>query len=76
MNNKVIISLLMLGTATAALAGEAAATEPISQTQFIHAAESTVNGVVSVKPFSTPVRESRQQQFFNDPFFEYFFGLL
>lgn len=74
MNNKVIISLLMLGTATAALAGEAAATEPISQTQFIHAAESTVNGVVSVKPFSTPVRESRQQQFFNDPFFEYFFG--
>lgn len=50
----------------------------ITQADFINAAESTVNGVVSVKSFATP----RQQQqygggyddFFGDPFFEYFFG--
>lgn len=50
----------------------------ITQADFINAAESTVNGVVSVKSFATP--RSRQQQYdgyddmFSDPFFEYFFG--
>lgn len=49
----------------------------ISQDDFTNAAESTVNGVVSVKSYATP--RSRQmmqggQDLFNDPFFEFFFG--
>ena len=50
----------------------------ITQDDFINAAESTVNGVVSVKSFATP--RSRQQQYngyddmFEDPFFQFFFG--
>lgn len=49
----------------------------INQDDFIRAAESTVNGVVSVKSYATP---RRQQQYggmvdpFDDPFFQYFFG--
>ena len=51
----------------------------ISQDDFTNAAESTVNGVVSVKSYATP--RMRQQaspwggnDFFSDPLFEYFFG--
>ncbi len=51
--------------------------QTISQDDFIHAAESTVNGVVSVKSYATP-RVAKQRgsysDFFNDPLFEYFFG--
>lgn len=43
---------------------------------FTKAAESTINGVVSIKSYATP--RAQQQQFspfgFDDPFFEYFFG--
>lgn len=49
---------------------------PASQSDFTTAAESTINGVVSIKSFATP-RNSYQQRgggIFNDPFFEYFFG--
>lgn len=50
----------------------------IDQSDFIRAAESTVNGVVSIKSYATP----RQQRYsgndgfdpFSDPLFEYFFG--
>ncbi len=48
----------------------------ISQDDFTRTAESTVNGVVSIKSFGTP-RSSRSMSgadFFGDPFFEYFFG--
>lgn len=43
---------------------------------FTDAAESTVNGVVSVKSYATPQarRQYSQRDFFNDPFFEFFFG--
>lgn len=49
------------------------------QDAFVDVAESTVNGVVSVKSYATPRGYGRQQgggydDFFNDPFFEYFFG--
>ncbi|MDE5750330.1 MAG: S1C family serine protease, partial [Duncaniella sp.] len=46
-------------------------------TDFTKAAESTINGVVSIKSFSTPRGYAQQgggQGFFGDPFFEYFFG--
>lgn len=48
---------------------------PATQSDFTSAAESTINGVVSIKSFVTP--RTYQQNgggFFNDPFFEYFFG--
>lgn len=49
-----------------------------SATDFTQAAESTINGVVSIKSYVTPRGYSRQGQsqggFFGDPFFEYFFG--
>lgn len=49
---------------------------PISQEDFTHAAESTVNGVVSIKSYGTPRQQSLSQGMdgFSDPFFEYFFG--
>ncbi len=47
----------------------------ITNEDFTAAAESTVNGVVSVKSYATPrVAQQRGNQFFNDPFFEFFFG--
>ncbi len=55
----------------------------ISQQDFINAAESTVNGVVSVKSFATPSRRRSYGSYgsqggmdpFDDPFFQYFFGV-
>lgn len=52
----------------------------ISQADFIKAAESTVNGVVSVKSYITPRRQAQQMQGygmdpFSDPFFQHFFGM-
>ena len=42
---------------------------------FTRTAESTVNGVVSVKSYATPrMRQQYSHDFFNDPFFEFFFG--
>lgn len=48
-------------------------------TDFTQAAESTINGVVSIKSFATPRGYSNGGYsngggFFEDPFFEYFFG--
>ena len=62
------------GTFSASAQGRA-----ITQDDFTTAAESTVNGVVSVKSYATPrLRQSATpfggNDFFNDPFFEYFFG--
>lgn len=41
---------------------------------FTTAAESTVNGVVSIKSYSTPSSQQQYQQGISDPFFEFFFG--
>lgn len=46
----------------------------ISQDDFIATAEQTVNGVVSVKSFATPQSRSVQGSYFDDPFFDFFFG--
>lgn len=43
---------------------------PALDTDFTQAAESTINGVVSIKSFATP----RASQSFSDPFFDFFFG--
>lgn len=47
-------------------------------TDFTQAAESTINGVVSIKSYVSPRKHGygRRQQspFFSDPFFEFFFG--
>lgn len=72
MNRKFIICGLLLA---AGVLG-ASASAPISQEDFVNAAESTVNGVVSVKSFATPATRGYQGGFdpFDDPFFQYFFG--
>lgn len=51
-------------------------TGAITQADFINAAESTVNGVVSVKSFATPRGRQSQgyDEMFGDPFFDFFFG--
>lgn len=41
---------------------------------FTKAAESTINGVVSIKSYATPSYGYGSYDPFNDPFFEYFFG--
>lgn len=50
----------------------------VANTDFTRAAESTINGVVSIKSFVSSrgySRGGRQQQMpFDDPFFEFFFG--
>lgn len=43
-------------------------------TDFTSAAESTINGVVSIKSFATPRMQQGGGGMFSDPFFEYFFG--
>lgn len=67
---------IIIGLAAAAGALAANASAPISQEEFVNAAESTVNGVVSVKSYATPASASYQGGFdmFDDPFFQYFFG--
>jgi len=76
-----ILLSLTLGAAATACAQTAVpdSSQPISQQEFINAAESTVNGVVSVKSYATP----RQQNYgyngngfdpFDDPMFRFFFG--
>lgn len=67
-----IISLAMASAAS--VNAQNAPARVISQDDFVKAAENTVNGVVSVKSFATPRQQQPQQGFFNDPFFEYFFG--
>ena len=50
---------------------------PASHSDFTTAAESTINGVVSIKSYATPrgySQNSGNGGFFGDPFFEYFFG--
>lgn len=50
---------------------------PINNTDFTAAAESTINGVVSIKSFATPRQRYSNQggsDMFSDPFFEFFFG--
>lgn len=47
-------------------------------TDFTRAAESTINGVVSIKSYATPrgynYNSNRGDDFFSDPFFDFFFG--
>lgn len=54
------------------------AQHPALNTDFTKAAESTINGVVSIKSYATPKGYSNNyssgSDFFNDPLFEYFFG--
>ena len=45
---------------------------PADQEAFVNAAESTINGVVSVKSFATP--RQMANPYAADPFFEFFFG--
>lgn len=71
---KIILSLISLTLVTGAYA--AGDNGGYTREDFTRTAESTVNGVVSVKSYATP--QTRQQyggnDFFSDPFFEFFFG--
>lgn len=53
-----------------------ASQRPTPDTDFTHAAESTINGVVSIKSYATPrgYNYGGNQQMFSDPLFEFFFG--
>lgn len=44
------------------------------ETDFTKAAESTINGVVSIKSYAVPKGYSSSGNPFSDPFFEFFFG--
>lgn len=48
------------------------ANHPGVENDFTTAAESTINGVVSIKSYATP--RGRQSQGYSDPFFDFFFG--
>ncbi len=65
------VAAAMLGVSLSSSTSGALA--PAEQKQFITAAESTINGVVSVKSYATP-RQQYGSPAFADPFFEYFFG--
>ena len=81
---KIFLSLICisaLGTSACVAGDQSSAPSAVdhvgyTREDFTQAAESTVNGVVSVKSFATPRarQQYNQQDFFNDPFFEYFFG--
>ncbi|MDE6089317.1 MAG: Do family serine endopeptidase [Duncaniella sp.] len=50
---------------------------PANHSDFTTAAESTINGVVSIKSYATPRGYSQGGNsggYFNDPFFDFFFG--
>lgn len=78
------VAAILVSARPASESGTTAADAPVSceafetwQQQFITVAEKTVNGVVSVKSFASPRRGSYgggYDDFFSDPFFEYFFG--
>lgn len=54
-----------------------AAQVPAEPSDFVDAANSTVNGVVSIKSYATPrayVQNSPEASPFSDPLFEFFFG--
>lgn len=68
---------MMLGAACIAVISGVSAQIPagnLSQSDFINAAEATVNGVVSVKSYATVRQQAFGNGFFDDPFFQYFFG--
>ena len=76
------ITALMVGILTTTVscdmaaqypAATAVALAPAQGVDFTQAAESTINGVVSIKSFAT-VRNTRSYGGFNDPFFDFFFG--
>lgn len=72
-----IVTALTLACVSAVSAQTSPTSRIITQDDFTRTAESTVNGVVSVKSYATP-RTLQQMQsgsdFFSDPFFDFFFG--
>lgn len=73
--SKNYITLAVAGIMLPAVAGVTFDAEAVGGPDFTAAAESTVNGVVSIKSFATPRGYNGYGDgFFNDPFFEYFFG--
>ncbi len=77
MKKSSLIPALISGAAFITSTPAHAAGVPISQEDFIKAAESTVNGVVSVKSYATPQPQQSYGQggdIFDDPFFQFFFG--
>lgn len=72
-----IVTALTLACVSAVSAQTSPTSRIITQDDFTRTAESTVNGVVSVKSYATP-RTLQQMQsgsdFFSNPFFDFFFG--
>lgn len=51
-----------------------ASSTPSMPTDFTHAAESTINGVVSIKSYATPRGYGNGAGRYSDPLYEFFFG--
>ncbi len=68
--------ILTAAFAAAMLTPSITSARSLNGPDFTDAAENTVNGVVSIKSFATPRGYSSGgfDNFFSDPFFEYFFG--
>lgn len=77
------ISLLLIAVSLSCTAqhpdrraeGNAVAAGAVSYPDFTQAAESTINGVVSIKSYATPQQRRQQYTQEYDPLFEYFFGI-
>lgn len=76
---KLSVSTLLVAGAMILASADAVSAAPrggdaLQATDFTRAAESTINGVVSIKSFATPTGYNMGGDIFNDPFFEFFFG--
>lgn len=71
--NKKALTLILTATATIS-AFAAGDNGGYTREDFTRTAESTVNGVVSIKSYATPQQRQSYNDFFSDPFFEFFFG--
>lgn len=71
--NKKVLSLILVAT-TSISAFAAGDNGGYTREDFTRTAESTVNGVVSIKSYATPQLRQSYDDFFSDPFFEFFFG--
>lgn len=72
-----IVTALTLACVSAVSAQTSPTSRIITQDDFTRTAESTVNGVVSVKSYATPRVHQQMQSgsdFFSNPFFDFFFG--
>lgn len=70
----VMLGISLASSQSGSLSTVVAVPAPADQEAFVNTAESTINGVVSVKSFATPHSRYSQGGSTGDPFFDFFFG--